>query len=174
MTHGRVHKPSHPSCTWADPLSRQNGHYPDPSLTSALPLKRSLRDPYGNWWDPQERRNYGEPVHEDNDILGAFSTEEYTHFTPAWGVVLWGTAVASILGLSAVCWRLYPDKVCVYTCGPILCHYCGILAMLTFRNNSLQRSGRSPAVWRPNWAGLERRERRWRKTIPQRKFEVAV
>ncbi|KXL51488.1 MAG: hypothetical protein FE78DRAFT_118889, partial [Acidomyces sp. 'richmondensis'] len=87
-----------------------NGHYPDPSLTSALPLKRSLRDPYGNWWDPQERRNYGEPVHEDNDILGIFSTEEYRHFTPAWGAVLWGTLVASILGLSAVCWRFYPDK----------------------------------------------------------------
>lgn len=61
----------------------QNGGYPDPSLTSALPVKRSLRDPYGGWWDKIERRNYGEPVHEDNDILGVFSTEEYRHFTPA-------------------------------------------------------------------------------------------
>lgn len=70
-----------------------NGNFPDPSQTSALPLKRSLRDPYGpgdgtRWWDPVERRNYGEPVHEDNDILGVFSTEEYTHFTPGWGGVL--------------------------------------------------------------------------------------
>lgn len=39
-------------------------------------------------WDPQERRNYGEPVHEDNDILGIFSPEVYTHFTPGWGGVL--------------------------------------------------------------------------------------
>ena len=45
-----------------------NGNYPDPSKTSALALKRQFRDPYGpdgeGWWDPQERRNYGEPVHE--------------------------------------------------------------------------------------------------------------
>lgn len=41
-----------------------NGNYPDPSKTSALPLKRQFRDPHAEWWDPQERRNYGEPVHE--------------------------------------------------------------------------------------------------------------
>ena len=51
-------------------------------------MKRSLRDPYEDWWDPIERRNYGEPVHEDNDILGVFSTEEYRHFTTRWGFVL--------------------------------------------------------------------------------------
>lgn len=45
-----------------DPM--QNGNYPDPSKTSALPLKRQFRDPHAEWWDPQERRNYGEPVHE--------------------------------------------------------------------------------------------------------------
>ena len=74
----------------ADPA--MNGNYPDPSLTSALPIKRSLRDPYGGpdgpWWDPVERRNYGEPIHEDNDVLGVFSTEQYTHFSPGWGGVL--------------------------------------------------------------------------------------
>ncbi len=69
-----------------------NGQYPDPSLHSALPIKRSLRDPYGGpngpWWDPIERREYGEDLHEDNDILGVFTTEEYRHFTPGWGGVL--------------------------------------------------------------------------------------
>jgi NADH dehydrogenase (ubiquinone) 1 beta subcomplex subunit 8 len=45
-----------------DPM--MNGNYPDPSKTSALPLKRQFRDPHAEWWDPQERRNYGEPVHE--------------------------------------------------------------------------------------------------------------
>merc|ERR1711977_78123 len=58
-----------------------NGNYPDPNLTSALPVKRQFRDPYADWWDPQERRNYGETVHEDNDVLGVFSPEAYTHFS---------------------------------------------------------------------------------------------
>ena len=66
----------------------QNGNYPDPSTTSDLPLKRQFRDPYADWWDKQEMRNYGETVHEDNDILGVFSPFEYTHFKPGWGLVL--------------------------------------------------------------------------------------
>jgi len=35
----------------------QNGGYVNP-----VPEKRQFRDPYGDWWDKQERRNYGEPV----------------------------------------------------------------------------------------------------------------
>ena len=57
-------------------------------MTSALPVKRQFRDPYADWWDPQERRNYGEAVHEDNDVLGVFSPEAYTHFSTGWGGVL--------------------------------------------------------------------------------------
>lgn len=62
-------------------------------------------------WDPQERRNYGETVHEDNDILGIFSPEEYTHFKPGWGAVLLGTFVASVGVLCGVVYRYYPDQV---------------------------------------------------------------
>ncbi|KAF2768823.1 hypothetical protein EJ03DRAFT_273550 [Teratosphaeria nubilosa] len=91
----------------------QNGNYPDPNLTSALPVKRQFRDPYADWWDKQERRNYGEPVHEDNDILGIFSPEEYRHFTPAWGGVLVGCFVATFTGLCLVVGRFYPDKPAV-------------------------------------------------------------
>ncbi|KAK3723274.1 hypothetical protein LTR37_001997 [Vermiconidia calcicola] len=87
-----------------------NGNYPDPNLTSALPIKRQFRDAYGDWWDPIERRNYGETVHEDNDILGIFSPEEYTHFSPAWGGVLVGCFVATVGALMAVVYRYYPDK----------------------------------------------------------------
>ncbi|KAF2216059.1 hypothetical protein CERZMDRAFT_82107 [Cercospora zeae-maydis SCOH1-5] len=87
-----------------------NGNYPDPSLTSALPIKRQFRDPYGDWWDKQERRNYGEPVHEDNDILGIFSPDVYTHVTPGWGGVLLGTFVGAVGVLCAVVYRFYPDR----------------------------------------------------------------
>jgi NADH dehydrogenase (ubiquinone) 1 beta subcomplex subunit 8 len=83
----------------------QNGGYVSPPAE-----KRIQRDPYGEWWDKQERRNYGEPVHEDNDILGVFSTEKYTHFTPGWGAVLMGTFIASFGALCGVVYLRHPDK----------------------------------------------------------------
>ncbi|EON67091.1 NADH dehydrogenase (ubiquinone) 1 beta subcomplex 8 [Coniosporium apollinis CBS 100218] len=85
-----------------------NGGYINPPAE-----KRQFRDPYADWWDKQERRNYGEPVHEDNDILGMFSTEQDRHFTPGWGAVLLGTFVASVLGLCAIVLPYYPDKPAV-------------------------------------------------------------
>ncbi|KAF2435593.1 hypothetical protein EJ08DRAFT_645871 [Tothia fuscella] len=82
-----------------------NGGYISPPAE-----KRQKRDPYAEWWDKQERRNYGEPVHEDNDILGVFSTEKYTHFTPAWGGVLMATFVASFGALCGIVYMRAPDK----------------------------------------------------------------
>nr|POE69077.1 hypothetical protein CFP56_72784 [Quercus suber] len=87
-----------------------NGNYPDPSLTSALPIKRQHRDPYGDWWDKQERRNYGEPLHEDNDILGIFSPEDYTHFTPGKGLLLWAGFLGAVGFLSAAVYQYLPDR----------------------------------------------------------------
>ncbi|KAL8723204.1 MAG: hypothetical protein Q9225_000470 [Loekoesia sp. 1 TL-2023] len=62
-----------------------NGGYPSPP-----PQKRQFRDPYADWWDKQERRNFGEPVHEDHDILGMLSPHEYTHFTTGRAFFLMG------------------------------------------------------------------------------------
>ena len=86
----------------------QNGGYVNPPA-----VKRAFRDPYGDWWDKQERRNFGEPVHEDNDTLGIFSTEPYTHFQPGHGAVLLGTFIASVFVLMGVVRQYYPDKASV-------------------------------------------------------------
>lgn len=72
--------------------------------------KRQFRDPYGDWWDKQERRNYGEPVHEDNDILGMFSPEEYTHVKPGKAFLQLGCFAATVLGFCGVASLYYPDK----------------------------------------------------------------
>lgn len=72
--------------------------------------KRALRDPYADWWDKQERRNFGEPVHEDNDVLGVFSTEPYTHAKPMKAWLSFGAFVATTLGLCGVIYQFYPDK----------------------------------------------------------------
>ncbi|KAH7138649.1 NADH:ubiquinone oxidoreductase 20.1kD subunit [Dendryphion nanum] len=85
-----------------------NGGYINPP-----PEKRSNRDPYGDYWDKQERRNYGEPVHEDNDILGALSLHDYNHFSPGWAGVLLGTFVVTVLGLCVAVKQIYPDRVSV-------------------------------------------------------------
>ena len=86
----------------------QNGGYINPPR-----VKRQFRDPYGDWWDKQERRNYGEPVHEDNDILGMFSPEEYTHVTPGTAILQLTCFVGVVLGLCGVVSLFYPDTPAV-------------------------------------------------------------
>ncbi|KAK0391562.1 hypothetical protein NLU13_1062 [Sarocladium strictum] len=96
--------------------------YPDPPTFSAAEdpemnggyinpprIKRQFRDPHANWWDPQERRNFGEPVHEDNDVLGIFSPWEYTWTTTGPGLVMIGTFIATFLSVSGVVYMFYPD-----------------------------------------------------------------
>ena len=85
-------------------LYTQNGGYVNPPA-----IKRQFRDPYADWWDKQERRNYGEPVHEDDDILGMFSPYEYTHVTPGKGLFQLGCFVAAVFGLAGVVSLTYPD-----------------------------------------------------------------
>jgi len=87
----------------ADP--EMNGGYENPP-----PIIRSLRDPYGDWWDKQDRRNYGEPVHEDNDIMGVFSLEEYRHFNPGRAGALVGAFIVTFLGFTGIVYMFYPDR----------------------------------------------------------------
>ncbi|KAI4105979.1 MAG: hypothetical protein L6R37_002440 [Teloschistes peruensis] len=82
-----------------------NGGYINPP-----PEKRQFRDPYADWWDKQERRNFGEPLHEDHDVLGMFSPHVYTHFTPRKGFFLMGCFIATVLGLCGVVRVYYPDR----------------------------------------------------------------
>ncbi|KAJ5631739.1 uncharacterized protein N7484_011839 [Penicillium longicatenatum] len=86
-----------------DPL--QNGGYQNPPR-----VKRSFRDPYGGWWDAQEKRNFGEPVHEENEILGVFSPEQYTHVSAGKGFFHLGCFVVAFLGVCGVVSLYYPDK----------------------------------------------------------------
>ncbi|KAL9636145.1 MAG: hypothetical protein Q9164_003001 [Protoblastenia rupestris] len=90
------------------PSLRQNGGYQNPP-----PIIRQHRDPYGDWWDKQERRNFGEPVHEDNDILGMFSPEDYNFYTSAQCFGMLGCAVAVFLGFLGIVRLTYPDRPAV-------------------------------------------------------------
>ncbi|QDS70911.1 hypothetical protein FKW77_006423 [Venturia effusa] len=82
-----------------------NGGYINPP-----PIKRALRDPNADWWDKQERRNYGEPVHEDNDTLGLFSPEPYTWTTPGHGLKLQAAFVVALCTLLSAVYATMPGK----------------------------------------------------------------
>ncbi|KAK3376802.1 hypothetical protein B0T24DRAFT_619736 [Lasiosphaeria ovina] len=82
-----------------------NGGYVNPPR-----IKRQFRDPHGDWWDKQERRNYGEPVHEDHDMMGMFTPYEYTWVTPGKGLAQIGAFIAVVLSLCLAVKQVYPDK----------------------------------------------------------------
>jgi NADH dehydrogenase (ubiquinone) 1 beta subcomplex subunit 8 len=83
----------------------QNGGYINPPE-----IKRQFRDPHADWWDKQERRNYGEPVHENHDQLGMFTPFEYTWVSPAKGAFQCAIFIAAFLGLCYAVRAVYPDK----------------------------------------------------------------
>ncbi|KAI0391140.1 hypothetical protein F5Y17DRAFT_25225 [Xylariaceae sp. FL0594] len=96
--------PDHPTLSEAEDPGMTGGYINPPAV------KRQFRDPHGDWWDKQERRNFGEPVHEDHDILGMFSPYEYTWVNSSTAFAQIGVFVATFLGLCWVVGRLYPDK----------------------------------------------------------------
>ncbi|KUI66779.1 hypothetical protein VM1G_02249 [Cytospora mali] len=99
--------PNYPTLTDAeDPL--MNGGYEQPA-----PIKRQHRDPYGDWWDKQDRRNYGEPCHEDNDLLGLFTPYDYTWVSPKKGMFQVAFFIATFLSVCYVVKLTYPDRVAV-------------------------------------------------------------
>ncbi|KAJ4291391.1 hypothetical protein N0V88_005984 [Collariella sp. IMI 366227] len=71
----------------------------------------SFATPHADWWDKQERRNFGEPVHEDHDILGLFSPYEYTWTTPGKGLFQIGVFVTVFLSVCYAVKLSYPDRV---------------------------------------------------------------
>ncbi|KAM7192480.1 hypothetical protein V8F33_008355 [Rhypophila sp. PSN 637] len=82
-----------------------NGGYINPPR-----VKRQFRDPHGDWWDKQERRNFGEPVHEDNDILGIFSPFEYTWVSAGKGALQLGAFVTLFVSVCYGISFIYPDQ----------------------------------------------------------------
>jgi len=83
----------------------QNGGYINPPR-----IKRQFRDPYGDWTHKQERRNFGEPVHEDEDEMGVFSLEEYTVMSGKMGVAMWTFFLGCVGALSFGVYATYPDR----------------------------------------------------------------
>ncbi|KAJ2774670.1 hypothetical protein IWQ57_000715 [Coemansia nantahalensis] len=68
----------------------QIGDYPN------LPHKFAEDRPQRGWWDRQNRRNFGEPVHEQDEILNMMAPTQYR--SPGWKQVgkMWAGVIATI------------------------------------------------------------------------------
>ncbi|SPN96606.1 uncharacterized protein DNG_00127 [Cephalotrichum gorgonifer] len=96
--------PDYPKLTEAEDPGMNGGYINPPAI------KRQFRDPYGDWWDKQERRNFGEPVHEDNDLLGMMSPYEYTWASTRKAAVLFTCFAATLLSGIGLVYLVYPDQ----------------------------------------------------------------
>lgn len=54
-------------------------------------------------------------MHEDNEVLGIFALEDYTHMTPARGALLWAGFITAVLTVSFAVRATYPGKPSVPT-----------------------------------------------------------
>jgi len=72
------------------------------------------RDPYAPWDDKQNRRNFNEPLHEDEDILNLWSPEYYQYVDDKTAVKWVSYFFLTIAGFSGFCYMfLYPKRVAV-------------------------------------------------------------
>jgi len=84
----------------------QNGGFINPPA-----VKRQFRDPTADWWDKQERRNFGEPLHEDNELVSIMAPYEYDFTTGKAAFAMAATFMATIGSIVGICYAFYPDKL---------------------------------------------------------------
>ncbi|KAG0746262.1 hypothetical protein G6F57_008668 [Rhizopus arrhizus] len=84
----------------------QIGDYPNLPRNST-----QARGPYG-WWDPQDRRNFGETLHEEDEIMGVWAPDlhEYSPRKALAQLALFAGAIASVAG---IVYKTYPESPAV-------------------------------------------------------------
>ncbi|WFD00116.1 hypothetical protein MYAM1_002862 [Malassezia yamatoensis] len=81
----------------------QLGDYP------AMPLDNQQFRPYSKkWWDPQDRRQFGETLHEQDDVLSMWSPDAYKTPGPV-ALRHFLMAVAGIAGFSYIIYVSQPE-----------------------------------------------------------------
>ncbi|PWN90586.1 hypothetical protein FA10DRAFT_267033 [Acaromyces ingoldii] len=87
-----------------DAKDPQLGDYPD---LPPINLQTRRYDP--RWWDPQEKRNFGETLHEQDDVLGVWAPD--VHKTPAFSALLQILTAAGGFGaFAAVIYLSFPGR----------------------------------------------------------------
>ncbi|KAI7898383.1 uncharacterized protein BX663DRAFT_525119 [Cokeromyces recurvatus] len=84
----------------------QIGDYPN------LPRKSAqARGPYG-WWDPQDKRNFGETVHEEDELFGVWAPDLH-HYSPYKAAAQLALAASIFVGFTGLIYMTYPEKPAV-------------------------------------------------------------
>ncbi|KAL0096456.1 hypothetical protein J3Q64DRAFT_1707759 [Phycomyces blakesleeanus] len=81
----------------------QIGDYPN------LPYNSSqARGPFG-WWDPQDKRNFGENVHEEDEIMGVWAPDLHT-YSPYKALAQIGVFFASMAAFAGFIYKVNPER----------------------------------------------------------------
>ncbi|WWC70070.1 uncharacterized protein I206_104016 [Kwoniella pini CBS 10737] len=73
----------------------------DPQLNGypQLPnISNQQREPFG-WWDRQERKNFGEVMHESEDVIGMWGPD--VHKTTPWSALFQLSVAFSLIGVAS-------------------------------------------------------------------------
>ncbi|KZT53239.1 hypothetical protein CALCODRAFT_416617, partial [Calocera cornea HHB12733] len=89
------------------PYDPQLGDYP------ILPaVSRQWRKPGDQWWDKQDRRNFGEPVHEQDEALTIWAPDVYPISGPS-ALFQFSLAVLGFIGFGFVLSTIRPGRPAV-------------------------------------------------------------
>ncbi|KAF9971308.1 hypothetical protein BGZ73_005766 [Actinomortierella ambigua] len=81
----------------------QIGSYPN------LPMyNQQWRPADGPWWDKQDRRNFGETVAEEDEMLNIWSPDVWA-YTPSYALKRMAAALAAFLGIGYVIYTNKPE-----------------------------------------------------------------
>ncbi|CDH56272.1 nadh-ubiquinone oxidoreductase ashi subunit (ci-ashi or ndufb8) domain-containing protein [Lichtheimia corymbifera JMRC:FSU:9682] len=111
----------------------QIGDYPN------LPrYSTQTRGPYG-WWDPQDKRNFGETVHEEDELYGVWAPDLF-HYSPYKALAQLGLAAGIFAGVSYLVYNNYPERPASKRTYP----YDGLKAELGSREYDIRPRGARP------------------------------
>jgi len=88
---------------------RMIGSYPETPITSY-----QTRDPHVAWDDPNTRRNYGETIPEDFEVMSPWSFDQEHTFGAAYILLGFGSFFATMYGLHRL-FSLIPNPYYEYT-----------------------------------------------------------
>ncbi|KAL4064411.1 hypothetical protein V8B97DRAFT_2006505 [Scleroderma yunnanense] len=85
---------------------------PDPQLAGypELPWLSNQALPPRGWWDQQLRRNFGDPIHEYDEVLSMWGPD-VAHVPPRKALFQFSLAVSAFVGFGFLCkYALVPDR----------------------------------------------------------------